>query len=107
DRLRLDLADRLDGRRDVDGIALDGAGGHDLDFSPLHRSFDAGQARLAVIVVLIKDSYLVEGLAGHLADDLFCLVEVARADIENVAVERRAQRLGAGDRLDERSVRSG
>src|SRR6202035_4186661 len=37
----------------------------------------------------------------------FCLVKVARADVEDVAVERRAQRLGAGEWPDKGNTRSG
>ncbi len=102
--LRLDFADRFHGRSDVDCIAFDGTGGEDLHVTFLHRSLDARQPRLAIVVVLIKHRDAIEGLPHELADELVGLVVVAGADVEDIAVERVAQRFGAGERSHERNL---
>src|SRR6185295_4246344 len=107
DRLRFDLGDRFYGGGDIDGVAFDGAGRDDLQVALVHRALNAGKTSLAIVIVLVENGDLVERLPGHLRDDLVGLVEIAGTDVEYVAVQRVAQRFGAGERADERNARRG
>jgi hypothetical protein len=89
--------DRLHRRAHVRRIALDRAERHRLHAAPGERAFDAFEAGLAVGIVLVEDGEPLDAGARQLIDDLLGLVVVARADVEDVAIERRAQRLGAGE----------
>ena len=97
----LDLLHRV---LDVDRIALDRAERGDLQVALAHRDLDALQAGLAVGVVLVEHRDLLAAGRDHLLDDLLGLVVVAGAHVEDVAVERHAQRLGAGEHADQRHL---
>ncbi len=107
DRLRVGLPDVGHGLGDVDRVALDGALGRDLEVALLHRALDAREARLAVRVVLVEDRDLVHAHGGEVLHDRLGLVEVARAHVEDVAVEGVAQQFRPGEGADVRDPRLG
>ena len=75
-----------------------------LELERLHRPRHALEPGLAVGIVLVEDADLLDAHRGELLDDLGGLVEVRGAHVKGVAVERRAQRLGAGERRDPRHL---
>ena len=70
----------------------------------LQRAHHAVEAGLAVAVVLAEDRDLLQAQRGQLLDDQRGLVVVGGAHVEHVAAERVAQRLGAGERAEERHL---
>ena len=89
------LRDRLG---DIDGVALDRRLARHREVALLERALDAGEPGQAVGVVLVEDRDLGHAHRREVLDDRLRLVPVARADVEDVAVEGAAEQLGAGER---------
>jgi hypothetical protein len=93
--------DRLHRGIDIDRVARHRAEAGRLQAERLERARHALQTGLAVAVVLVEHADAPQADRGDLLDDLGGLVEMRGTHMERAAVERRAQRLGAGERRDE------
>ncbi len=82
-------------------VAFHRRGSGDLEVALVHRALHAGEPSLAIGIVLIEDGDVLQPDRVQLLDDFFGFVEVAGADVEDMAVERVAQQLCAGERPDE------
>jgi hypothetical protein len=88
----------------VDRVARHAGNGHWLGAAARQRARDALQAGLSEAVVLVEHGDAVDADGGEVLDDLGGLVVVARAQMEDVAMRRRAQGFGAADRADQRQA---
>jgi hypothetical protein len=88
----------------VDGIAFDRGRADQLELPFGQRALDTFEAGLAIGVVLVEDSDFFGAQRGEMLNDAFRLVEVAGTYVEDVAVERLAQRLCTGEHAHNRDL---
>src|ERR1051325_5349860 len=105
DRVGLGRIDGFHRVCDLDGVALHRAAR--VDFQPPlgKRHLRALAPRFAVAIRLVEDRDVLAAGRNDLLDDFLGFIVVARAHVEYVAVERRAQHFRTGEHSDQRHLR--
>ncbi len=90
---------------DINAIAFDRAKTGDFDIALLQGPGHSLQACLTVGIVLIKHGNPRQQQRRYLLHDFLGFGKIAGANVEDVAVEGITQRLGSGQRSEERNPR--